>query len=256
MAKNTVVWLCIFCCFGLVVSCTIKAAQTPNRLQPTPVPLPGGSTGIGFDDLGYSPDLKKVIVPAGRSGNLDLIDPKTLDITAISGFSAQDKFGGGHGEGTTSADAGPNLLFATDHTKQQVDVVDPATRTILTSAAVVDDPDYIRYVSNTNEVWVTQPDRDQIEVFSLADNQPPTLAHAAFIAVSGGPESLVIDKTHGRAYTHLWDGKTVAIDTKHRTILATWANGCAGSRGIALDEKRGFAFCLRAARKAKQLCWM
>src|SRR5258707_11204142 len=190
MAKKTVVYMSLCCLIGLAAWSTIKAAQPSSHLQPTPVPLPGGSAGIGFDDLGYSPDLKKVIIPAGRSGNLDLIDPKTLYITAISGFSAQDKFGGGHGEGTTSADAGPNLLFATDHAKQQVDVVDPATRTILTSAAVADDPDYIRYVSNTNEVWVTQPDRDQIEVFSLSDTQPPTLAHAAFIGVSDGPESL------------------------------------------------------------------
>jgi hypothetical protein len=67
-------------------------------------------------------------------------------------------------------------------------------------------------------------------------------AHSAFIAVSGGPESLVIDKTHERAYTHLWVGKTVAIDTRRHTIVATWANGCTDSRGIALDEKRGFLF--------------
>ncbi len=32
------------------------------------------------------------------------------------------------------------------------------------------------------------------------------------------------------------------IDVKRWMILATWANGCAASRGIALDEQRGFLF--------------
>jgi hypothetical protein len=55
-------------------------------------------------------------------------------------------------------------------------------------------------------------------------------------------ESLVIDATRGRAYTHLWGGATVAIDVHTRAIAETWPNGCASSRGIALDEARGFVF--------------
>jgi len=60
--------------------------------------------------------------------------------------------------------------------------------------------------------------------------------------VKGGPESLVVDETRGRAYAHLWAGATVAIDLRSRAITARWANGCTGSRGIELDEKRGFLF--------------
>ena len=66
--------------------------------------------------------------------------------------------------------------------------------------------------------------------------------HDTFLAVPGGPESLAVDARRGRAYTHLWNGKTVAIDIKARKIAATWNNGCKGSRGIALDEARGFLF--------------
>src|SRR6267142_3892860 len=44
----------------------------------TPVELPAGGPGIGFDDLRFSAALKRLLVPAGRSGNLDLIDPATL----------------------------------------------------------------------------------------------------------------------------------------------------------------------------------
>jgi DNA-binding beta-propeller fold protein YncE len=53
---------------------------------------------------------------------------------------------------------------------------------------------------------------------------------------------LVIDHFHGRAFTHLWRGVTVAIRLRDHSILARWPNGCQGSRGIALDEKRGFLF--------------
>jgi DNA-binding beta-propeller fold protein YncE len=66
--------------------------------------------------------------------------------------------------------------------------------------------------------------------------------HSGFIDVSGGPESLIIDHSQARAYTHLWRGVTVAIQLKDHSIVARWPNGCEGSRGIALDEKRGFLF--------------
>jgi outer membrane protein assembly factor BamB len=77
--------------------------------------------------------------------------------------------------------------------------------------------------------------------------------HEAFLSVPGGPESLVVDIRRGRAYTHLWNGKTVAIDVKARSIAATWDNGCKGSRGIALDEARGFLFAGCSEGKAVAL---
>src|SRR5215217_6700250 len=49
-------------------------AVTAGAAPPSvlPVPLPGGGGGIGFDDLNFSPGLHRLLVPAGRSGNLDL----------------------------------------------------------------------------------------------------------------------------------------------------------------------------------------
>jgi len=52
----------------------------------------------------------------------------------------------------------------------------------------------------------------------------------------------VIGATRGRAYTHTWDDASVAIELKSHKELARWKNGCKGSRGIALDEKRGLLF--------------
>jgi hypothetical protein len=59
-----------------------------------------------------------------------------------------------------------------------------------------------------------------------------------------------VDGKRGRAYTHLWKGKTVAIDVKARSVTATWENGCTGSRGIALDESGRFLFAGCAEGKA------
>jgi hypothetical protein len=204
------------------------------------VELPDGSRGIGFDDLRYSDRLAKVMVPAGRSGALDLVDPDTLEVTAITGFSALDDYAGGHDDGVTSVDDTGRWLLATDRTAGRLEVVDPDRAAIIAGVDLGGHPDYVRWVAATEEAWVTEPGREQIEIFALATDGTPTRSGA--VEVAGGPESLVIDPVRGRAYSHLWDGATVAIDLAARDVVATWANGCGGSRGIALDAERGFLF--------------
>ena len=211
---------------ALVLACGTAASEKPKLT----VDLPGGKPGIGFDDLGYSPRLHRVLVPAGRSGNLVLVDPSTRAVTAISGFSASKDFDGGHDFGITSADDTGSAIAVADRTTDEVILVDPDKKMLGARAKLAGGPDYVRYVAATKELWVTEPDREQIEVLSLA------LKQVATIAVKGGPESLVIDNTHGRAYTNLWEGATVAIDIKTRAVAKPVKNGCKGSRGIAVDE--------------------
>jgi DNA-binding beta-propeller fold protein YncE len=151
--------------YALVISCVGMLAAS-GAIKPTPLALPGGESGIGFDDMGFAPSIHKVLVPAGRSGNLDLIDPDTKQVTAIGGFSSRSSFGGGHGQGVTSADEGRGLLFATDRDARQLKVVDPKTQSVITTAPLAAGPDYVRYVSTTGEIWVTEPGAARIEVFS------------------------------------------------------------------------------------------
>jgi hypothetical protein len=225
-----------------MVAIAIALMAAGETIATTPLPLPGGERGIGFDDMGFAPSIHKVLVPAGRSGNLDLIDPDTRQIAAIGGFSSRSSFGGGHGQGVTSADEGRGLLFATDRDAKRLDVVDPAARAVIGTAPLASGPDYVRYVSTTGEVWVTEPGAARIEVFSLSQSGAPKPAHAGFISIPGGPESLIVDNKRGRAYTHLWTDTTVAIDLKSRVVSARWKNGCKGSRGVAMDDARGFLF--------------
>lgn len=210
--------------------------------QTSVISLPEGTAGIGFDDLRYSSTLNKVLVPSGRTGILNLVDPETHAVTSIAGFSAQEKYGGGHGEGITSVAEGHGLLFVTDRSSGKLNVVDVGSKKIVSSATLASSPDYVRFLSTLNELWVTEPDSDRIEIFSLPERADVPPLHSGFVEVKGGPESLLIDETRVRAYTHLWEGKTVSIDLKSRKIVSTWANDCHGSRGIAMDKVGGFLF--------------
>lgn len=196
------------------------------------IDLPQGKPGIGFDDLQYSPRLKKVLAPGGRSGKLDLIDPATGAVTSIGGFSTDKSFDGGHDFGITSvADTG-SALAVTDRSSGELVLIE--NDKITTRAKLASGPDYVRWVPATKELWVTEPEAEQIEVFSAAGKALAT------IAVKGGPESLVI--AGGTAYTHLWKGETVEIDVTKRAVTKTYKNGCSGSRGIAVDEKNEIVF--------------
>jgi hypothetical protein len=209
------------------------------------VTLPGAMPGIGFDDLQWARGLRKVLAPAGRSGNLDLIDPDTLAVDPIGGFSMSDTFAAGsHSAGTTSAIEANGTLYAVDHETQSVEVVDPATRKITASGSVTGGPDYVRFVEQTSELWVTQPFTG-IDVLSVPASGGPE--HAATIAVMNGPEAIVVDAQRKRVYTNSFTGQTYAIDIASREIVETWPNGCALSLGLALDEQRGFVFVACAA---------
>jgi DNA-binding beta-propeller fold protein YncE len=238
----------IRCCgnAGLAIAGTLLfcllAFAAEIKTTTTPLPIPGGAGGIGFDDLGFSAALHKVIVPAGRTGKLDLIDPESKQIEEIGGFSAQTAYGGGHGEGVTSADTGRNLIFVTDRSSKTLNVLDPNSKKIVATARLAAGPDYVRYVAPTGEVWVTEPRAAQIEIFSLPAQGAPQPSHSAAISVPNGPESLVIDEARARAYTNSWTDSTIAIDLRKREIGARWLNGCHGSRGIALDSEHAHLF--------------
>jgi sugar lactone lactonase YvrE len=112
-------------------------------------------------------------------------------------------------------------------------VLDAAKRTVVASARLSAGPDYVRFAAG--EVWVTEPRDAQIEAFRLDGT---ALKQVAIIKVPGGPESLVVDAEHGRAYTNLWKDATVELDVARHAVVRTSPNGCADSRGIEFDARR------------------
>lgn len=227
---------------GVVALCGLVAGGSAWAETATPLPLPDGRGGIGFDDLRYDAASNTLLIPAGRTGNVDLVDPTTKAVTPIPGFSKIATYDAGHGQSVTSVDAGEGWLFATDCTALVLAVVDCKTRKVTLRVPLASAPDYVRFVAPTREIRVTEPGKKRIEVFTLSKATPPVPTHAAFIDAPGGPESLAIDVARGRAYTHKWKDATMAIELSTRKLVATWPAGCAAPRGIGLDEKRGWLF--------------
>ena len=227
--------------FGLAIGCARASPPEPAR-TPLAVTLPDGAPGIGFDDLGYSAALGKVLVPSGRSGRLNLVDPRTLAVTSVAGFSALPEYGGGHDDGPTSVEVANGKVYVTDRTAQALVVVDAKSLTRESTTKLGAGPDYVRFVARTHELWVTEPDAERVEVFALDAAGIPVAPAKTTITVKNGPESLVVDEQRGRAYTHRWERSTVAIDLDTHAVVAEWPNGCEASRGIALDPAHGFLF--------------
>jgi hypothetical protein len=233
-------------------------AGTSGSTDPVvvPVALPDGAPGIGFDDLRYSPELKRLIVPAGRTGDVDLIDPLTNEVTVISGFTKTTMFTAGkHRNGSTAADYGAGKIFAIDNDTKTVKVADPVTKMVTFSTMLAAAPDYVRWVESTHEIWVTMPQNPgvsvtnpEIEVLTVPDNAAPV--HAANITFpASGPEALFIDNKRNRAYTNNgFGGNTYAVDLKTRMVVETWKNGCTAlAVDLEFDDERGYLMVACAA---------
>ncbi|MBF0570712.1 MAG: hypothetical protein HQL12_02450 [Candidatus Omnitrophica bacterium] len=227
----------------------VFAQPSDSSLKATTVAIPGGEGGIGFDDMTFSSSLHKVLVPAGHTGKLYLIDPVTYAMTSIGGFSSSAANQKGHDIGITSADEGEGYLFVLDHGRHELAVVDPKSSNQVGAAPLAGDSDYVRYVGVNHELWVTEPHNKQLEIFRFSAGAHPALKPVALISVSGGPESLVVDHILGRAYTNLGP-QAAAIDLRSHVIVSVWANECEKSRGNAIDEQKGFLFVSCAEGKA------
>jgi DNA-binding beta-propeller fold protein YncE len=211
--------------------------QTEKPVPPEAVSLPGGEQGIGFDDIVYSPALHQVIVPAGQTGRVYLIDPATMSHESCAVWQGR----------TTSADAGDGYVFAADRTHSTVNVIDPKLHKVVASATLEMEPDIVRYISATHEVWVTEehPQKGQVEILAFSDSGKVRLSRAAVVKVAGGgPESLAVDMVRSRVYTNREDQKvTVAINIASHRIVSEWNNGTEGSSsGLALDETQAWLF--------------
>jgi hypothetical protein len=201
--------------------------------------LPDGAPGIGFEDLAFSGTLGRLLVPGGRSGNLVLVDPSMLAVGVVGGFATAPTYDGQSDVGVVSADEGNGIVYAVDRTRARLAVVDVGQSAIVATVATASTPGFVRYVAPTKEVWVTEPDQHRLEVFAIGAGETTPPAHAAFIDVSDGPQSLAVDAAHGRVFTH-GATSTYRIDAASHAVTAQWPNGCTTSKGIAVDPARGW----------------
>ncbi|TAN00449.1 MAG: hypothetical protein EPN40_03915 [Rhodanobacteraceae bacterium] len=229
---------------GLVLALLPMAMVSAKTLRPpqTAIAIPGGAQGIGFDDIQYLPALQRIAVPAGALGKLVLINPADDALTEIDGISATSAATTRHSEGTTSVAYADGYLFASDHDPASIVTLDARSHRIVARTPLLGGPDYVRYVAPTHELWVTEPDRHQIQVLKVDPAAKSILTPETTIPVPGGPESLEVDARRNRAYTNEWTGRTVELSLSAHQVLATWPNTCKRSHGIALDPTANRVF--------------
>jgi hypothetical protein len=206
---------------------------------PVAVPVPGGEGGIGFDDLVFSSTLQRFVIPGGRTGAVFLMDPATRHLDSLGALSKLSTWKGGHGQSATSADTGRGTVFVVDRTTKRLLAIPADGKGTAAESPLASGPDYVRWVETTGEVWVTEPDAEAIEIFHFDPKARPALVPSGRIAVADGPESLVIDLEHGRAFTNTWHDRTLAIALRERSVTGRWSNGCKDARGLDVDRARG-----------------
>ena len=220
----------------------VFAQTSDSSLQSKIVSIPGGEDGINFDELAFSTDSHKILVPAGQRGMLYLINPQSLEMTSIGGFSSHDSFQFWNDTGIYSADEEQGFIFIPDHGKHQLMMVDINAGIIVGQADLAGDPNDVRSTGVNGEVWVTEPRNKQIEVFKYLGSSSQVLKSSAVISLSGSPGFLLIDRQRGLAYTN-FGNQMLAIGLRsHLTANLKFPTVCQTPRGAALDEQKNFLF--------------
>ena len=132
----------------ILVLSTCGTAQDDGNVssEARPVELPGAAENIDFDDIVYSSQLERMLVPARESG-LYLVEPDSGTARRVE-----------HPGSADSADEGRGLLFVADRAARTITVVDPADGRELSSVSTGAAPDYVRYSSSTGELLVAEPE--------------------------------------------------------------------------------------------------
>jgi hypothetical protein len=209
-------------CHGVPPPGTCEVPTTGNEnVVVTPVALVGAPAF--FDDLRFSPQLRKLVAAPDGTGQLFLVDPETMAVKM-----------GDVPSGVGSADASATTVYVADRDGGRIVALDASTLDTLAAGDVYGAPDYVRVAPTTGEVWVTLP-RNRIAILD-----PRTLAPIGSVDLPSPPEGLTFDAT-GRAYTNML-GSILVLDVARRAIVGEWRTGCRLPHGFPqVDPVYGLA---------------
>jgi DNA-binding beta-propeller fold protein YncE len=206
------------------------------------IPLPGGPP-VGMDFLTYDHTNNRIWVPAGNTGNVDVIDVGTRKVTTLGGLAtAPPRRPGRPRMGPSSAAVADGAVWIGNRGDNRLLGFDAGTLAAKGSVQLPAMPDALAYVAHAHELWATTPSERSITVVSLSGGAPLV---AASIKLDGSPECEAVDDAHGVLFTNLEDkDRTLAIDVSTRKVVANWPAGCGaeGPRGLALDGPRRLLF--------------
>src|SRR5262249_55949671 len=206
-----------FACSAAVSMATDDAKPSSAPTAPTglaPIALPGAAEGgVALDYIAIDRSRHRVWVPAGGTGNVDVIDTTTQKIQAVAGFATSEveRQGRKRKLGPSSATVGDGFVYVGNRADSSVCALDASS---LARAGRVTLPgmiDGVVYVSSTHEVWVTAPRAKTMFVLDVAKPDAPKIA--AHFTLEGEPEGYAVDNAHGAFYTNLEDkDRTLRID--------------------------------------------
>ena len=243
----------ILICLGVAAS---QETRAPKYIV-TPLPLVGAKGLVTLDYFAFDNANNRLWVPAGSTGNVDVIDTTNDRIRAIDGFPVTRIVLRGQPRlvGPSSVAVGDGVVYIGNRADSKVCIIDG--RTLVTgnciafapvSAGMASAPDGLQYIGATHELWATSgappigiPAADpSIKIFSAS--RPGSLTPAFKIPLAASAEGYAMDNVHSLFYTNLEEvGRTVAIDVRKRAVVSTWRS-CDDPSGIAVDGQRGFVF--------------
>jgi DNA-binding beta-propeller fold protein YncE len=209
----------------------------------TALPLPGAQGTAFLDYIAYERGNRRVWVPVGSTGSVDVLDLGARTFTRIDGFKTVEREARGHKRtmGPSAVSIGDGFAYVGNRGTSEVCAVDVKTLKVAACLSLPGLIDGVAYVAAAKEVWVTAPHEGKLLV--LDASKPGQLTAKTTVEVPGEPEGYAVDESRGLFFTNLEDnGDSVVIDVKTHQVRATWNAGCGaeGPRGVAVDEARNF----------------
>jgi DNA-binding beta-propeller fold protein YncE len=223
----------VACLLWILAGCATTRPDAAPSSGSQAIALPDAPDGgsVFMDYVAYDAAHHRVWVPAGNTGDVDVIDTTTQALTRINGFETAEieRDGRKRTVGPSSVTIAGDVVYVGNRAGSKVCSVDASTLTLGACTKLDSMPDGLAWVAATKEVWITTP-RDQ-SIRILGGDK---------ITLDGDPEGYAVDDAHGLFFTNLEDkDRTLAIDVKTKKVVSTWEPGCGteGPRGLALDHR-------------------
>ncbi len=236
------------CCLPvllLAAACAHAPPPVTPNVSHRDLALPGATGEVSLDYLFFDRTARRLWVPAGNTGNVDVYDVASDRFAPVGGFKVVEVERHGHKRqlGPSSVTQGDGVVYVGDRGSSEVCAIDEKELKTLGCVTLPSPPDGIAYVAKTKEVWVTTPREKSLTLLDASAPAAPALKGK--IELDGEPEGYAVDPAHGLFFTNLEDkDRTLGFDVATRQKLSDWSPGCGekGPRGIALDLDRRFAF--------------